>query len=51
MLKPLRKKTNKPVKKVTQKSWADLKNDKEQQKIYSENVSFIADLHTKYGCK
>lgn len=41
------KQNNKP----TQKSWKDLENDKDQQKIYTENVNFVADLFSKHDCK
>ena len=49
MKKIINKKQNKAALKSRTRSWGDLKKDKEQQKIYQENVSFIVDLHSKYG--
>ena len=38
-----------PGRKIRHKTWNDLKNDVEQQKIYEENIEFVATLYSEYA--
>ena len=44
-------KKRQPVRRIKHKSWGDLRKDRDQQRIYKENIGFLAGLYLKYGDK
>jgi len=44
-------KNKKQASKIRYRSWGDLKKDKQQKHIYTENMSFVASTYMDYADK